>query len=180
MVVRKSGQFEALCYDATSETPVLRYRGKLSINSRPYLVHVEQGSDGSVCVDLAAGDEDDAFFNFVLCSQGLVAIHYQDDTSLSQEEFMKKSGIPASDVSGLAKLLGEEARALFGSCSSNIPASLKNLSSEPAISRFKAVLHKTLEPLLEKLSINPEYRDRIYNSVVSSYVKVRDDGVKHQ
>lgn len=172
MAVRKNGSFEALCYDATSETPVLRYRGNLDINSRKYLVHVEQGSDGSVSVDLAPG-EDEGFFNIVLCSRGLVAIRYRDDADsyLSKKEFMEKSGMSASDVSGLARLLNREAKALFGSCSCNIPASLSALRSEPLVNNLRIALDKKLGPMLVELGIKHEKIMKIYDSAVEVYMR---------
>ncbi|VVB81466.1 Uncharacterised protein [uncultured archaeon] len=167
MVVRKQGKFEALNYDGTSKLPVLVFRGGLDVNDSHYLVLVEGGSDGSVRINLAP--EAGGCYNFILCPEGLVAIRDDQKKYLSKPQFLERAEMSDADVSGLVRLLKRESRALFGSSAGHMLPCLDEMCSEPFISEFRAVLHKTLEPLLESLKLSREDREKIYGVAVNCY-----------
>ncbi|MBW2970091.1 hypothetical protein KY309_01265 [Candidatus Woesearchaeota archaeon] len=165
MAVRKLDRFVALEYDSLPDIPVLRFEGGVSANSRPYAVYVETFPNGAVSVDLS---DENGSFNFIMCTRGLISIRC-DDKYLSKKDFLEVSGLSASDVSGLARILKRESKALFGSSADYMRPCLDKISGVPFLTQFRAVLHDNLEPLLEKLEVPQKYRPLIYDAAARAY-----------
>ncbi len=167
MALKKKGRFEALKYDATSKLPVLEFKGNLDVNNDHYVVCVGQGSDGSVSINLAP--QAGGYFNFILCPKGLVAISDGGERYLSKQQFLENAGMSDSDVSGLVRILKRESKALFGSSAEHMHPCLDKMRLNPFVSEFRAVLHKKLEPLFEKLKLSRDDREKVYNAALTSY-----------